>query len=61
MSMCFFIFPTIYLLCDEKYAKLTLTTCSDYASVVLVVMLILGVGNWFAYAKRHYHGPRLDI
>lgn len=59
--MCFFHFPTIYLLCDKEYAFLTLANCLDYASVVLVVMLILGVGNWFAYAKRHYHGPRLDI
>ncbi|RLM02011.1 hypothetical protein CFD26_109119 [Aspergillus turcosus] len=33
----------------------------NYASVVLVVMLILGVVNWFAYAKRHYHGPRLEM
>lgn len=34
---------------------------SDYASVVLVVMLIIGVANWFAYARSHYHGPRLEM
>ncbi|KAL4741256.1 amino acid/polyamine transporter I [Aspergillus similis] len=33
----------------------------NYASVVLVVMLIIGVANWFAYAKGHYHGPRLEM
>ncbi|PYH93950.1 choline transporter [Aspergillus ellipticus CBS 707.79] len=33
----------------------------NYASVVLAVMLILGVGNWFAYARRNYHGPRLEM
>lgn len=33
----------------------------DYASVVLVVMLVIGVANWFAYARKHYHGPRLEI
>ncbi|PWY89087.1 choline transporter [Aspergillus heteromorphus CBS 117.55] len=32
----------------------------NYASVVLAIMLILGVGNWFAYARRNYHGPRLE-
>lgn len=33
----------------------------DYASVVLVAMLVIGVANWFAYARKHYHGPRLEI
>lgn len=33
----------------------------DYASVVLVAMLVIGVVNWFAYARKHYHGPRLEI
>ncbi|KAL4771561.1 amino acid/polyamine transporter I [Aspergillus nidulans var. acristatus] len=33
----------------------------NYASVVLVVMLIIGVANWFAYARGHYHGPRLEM
>ncbi|RDK41434.1 amino acid transporter [Aspergillus phoenicis ATCC 13157] len=48
----FFCFPTEFPVTGSNM---------NYASVVLVVMLILGVGNWFAYAKRHYHGPRLDI
>ncbi|KAH8429663.1 putative choline transport protein [Aspergillus melleus] len=33
---------------------------TDYAVVVLAVMLVLGVINWFVYAKRRYHGPRLE-
>ncbi|PLB51020.1 amino acid transporter [Aspergillus steynii IBT 23096] len=32
----------------------------NYASVVLGVMLVLGVLNWFAYARQRYHGPRLE-
>ncbi|RAL13520.1 putative choline transport protein [Aspergillus homomorphus CBS 101889] len=32
----------------------------NYASVVLVIMLLLGVGNWYVYARRHFHGPRLE-
>ncbi|KAE8146793.1 amino acid transporter [Aspergillus avenaceus] len=32
----------------------------NYASVVLVVMFLLGVGNWFVYARKWYHGPRLE-
>ncbi|KAL4920765.1 amino acid/polyamine transporter I [Aspergillus aurantiobrunneus] len=33
----------------------------NYASVVLVAMLVVGVANWFAYARKHYHGPRLEV
>ncbi|KAL6234760.1 hypothetical protein BDW75DRAFT_230860 [Aspergillus navahoensis] len=33
----------------------------NYASVVLVVVLIIGVANWFGYARGHYHGPRLEM
>ncbi|EAW14374.1 putative choline transport protein [Aspergillus clavatus NRRL 1] len=33
----------------------------NYAAVVLVAMLVLGVANWFVYARKHYHGPRLDL
>lgn len=24
-------------------------------------MLVLGIVNWFAYARKHYHGPRLEL
>ncbi|OOF91563.1 hypothetical protein ASPCADRAFT_9487 [Aspergillus carbonarius ITEM 5010] len=48
----FFCFPTEFPVTGSNM---------NYASVVLAVMLILGVANWFAYARRHYHGPRLDI
>ncbi|KAK6835475.1 hypothetical protein RU639_002169 [Aspergillus parasiticus] len=33
----------------------------NYTSVVLVAMLVLGIVNWFAYARKHYHGPRLEL
>ncbi|KAL4885201.1 amino acid/polyamine transporter I [Aspergillus karnatakaensis] len=48
----FFCFPTVLPVTGGNM---------NYASVVLVVMLIIGIGNWYAYAKRHYHGPRLEM
>ncbi|GIC85644.1 putative choline transport protein [Aspergillus udagawae] len=48
----FFTFPTTFPVTGGNM---------NYASVVLVVMLLLGVVNWFVYAKRHYHGPRLEM
>ncbi|KAL4874023.1 hypothetical protein BDV12DRAFT_205400 [Aspergillus spectabilis] len=34
---------------------------TNYASVVLVAMLLIGIANWFAYARKHYNGPRLEM
>ncbi|KAL4942955.1 hypothetical protein BDV06DRAFT_235110 [Aspergillus oleicola] len=48
----FFCFPTVLPVSGGDM---------NYASVVLVVMLIIGVVNWFVYARKHYHGPRLEI
>ncbi|KAL4927105.1 putative choline transport protein [Aspergillus undulatus] len=48
----FFCFPTVLPVTGGNM---------NYASVVLVVMLILGVVNWFVYARGHYHGPRLEM
>ncbi|KAB8070544.1 amino acid/polyamine transporter I [Aspergillus leporis] len=48
----FFTFPAVLPATGENM---------NYASVVLVAMLILGIANWFAYARKHYHGPRLEL
>ncbi|KAJ0427176.1 amino acid/polyamine transporter I [Aspergillus carlsbadensis] len=48
----FFCFPTVLPVTGGNM---------NYASVVLVVMLLLGLANWFAYARKHYHGPRLEM
>ncbi|KAL2817428.1 amino acid/polyamine transporter I [Aspergillus cavernicola] len=32
----------------------------NYAAVVLVVMVLIGGGNWVWFARRFYHGPRLE-
>jgi choline transport protein len=46
---------------DPPLCSSTNECCLDYAAVVLVVMLILGVINWFVYARKWYHGPRLEL
>ena len=33
----------------------------NYASVVLAVMALFAVINWFAYANRRYEGPRVNL
>ncbi|KAL2833979.1 amino acid/polyamine transporter I [Aspergillus pseudoustus] len=48
----FFCFPTLLPVTGGNM---------NYASVVLVVMLLIGLANWFAYARKHYHGPRLEM
>ncbi|KAL4958364.1 amino acid/polyamine transporter I [Aspergillus filifer] len=48
----FFCFPTVLPVSGGDM---------NYASVVLVVMVIIGVSNWFIYARGHYHGPRLEM
>ncbi|KAJ8240459.1 hypothetical protein LV156_001014 [Aspergillus fumigatus] len=48
----FFTFPTTFPVTGGNM---------NYASVVLVALLLLGVANWFVYARRHYHGPRLEM
>ena len=34
---------------------------ANYAPAVLAVMALFAVFNWFAYAKKHYKGPRVDM
>ncbi|KIV90057.1 hypothetical protein PV10_07402 [Exophiala mesophila] len=33
----------------------------NYCSVVLAVIFLVGVGNWFFHARKNYEGPRLDF
>lgn len=33
---------------------------TDYSSAVIGVMALLAIANWFGYARKYYHGPRLD-
>ncbi|PKX99343.1 putative choline transport protein [Aspergillus novofumigatus IBT 16806] len=52
VTTVFFTFPTTFPVTGGNM---------NYASVVLAVMLVIGLVNWFVYAKRHYHGPRLEM
>lgn len=36
-------------------------TNMNYASVVIGVMALFAALNWFLHARKHYHGPRLDV
>lgn len=33
----------------------------DYTAVVLGCVGLLGLVNWILYARRHYHGPRIEL
>ncbi|KAM0522355.1 hypothetical protein ACHAPE_001944 [Trichoderma viride] len=35
--------------------------CGYYAAVVLAIIAIVTTVNWFAFAKKHYQGPRIGI
>lgn len=52
ITLVFYCFPTT-----------TPTTGSgaNYAAAVLAVMVLFTVINWFAYAKKNYKGPRVDL
>ena len=39
---------------------LLLITYTDYTALVLAIMAIFGVINWFAWARKNFHGPRID-
>lgn len=61
MSMFFFFFSFFFPLSPGLGGLVEwLLTDIDYASAVLGVMLILGIGNWFVHARSYYHGPRLE-
>ncbi|KAK5987877.1 Choline transport protein [Cladobotryum mycophilum] len=52
LELVFFTFP----------AQLPVTgTSMNYASVVLAVVALISVANWFLYAKKHYQGPRMEF
>lgn len=58
MSMCLPSFPPLRLnpgWMDTNHGVI------DYASPVLAIMLILGIANWFLYARKWYQGPRLEM
>lgn len=38
-----------------------LRSLTDYAAVVLAIIAIVMAANWFAFAKKHYQGPRIEI
>ncbi|KAF7537119.1 hypothetical protein G7054_g4006 [Neopestalotiopsis clavispora] len=51
LALVFYNFPT------------TLPSTGDnmnYGAAVLAVMALFGGINWFAHARKHFHGPRLD-
>jgi choline transport protein len=51
-ALIFYCFPT---------STPTTGSGANYAPAVLVVMTLFAVANWFAYAKKQYKGPRVDI
>ncbi|EUC27995.1 hypothetical protein COCCADRAFT_9547 [Bipolaris zeicola 26-R-13] len=36
-------------------------TSMNYASAVIGVMAIFTAANWFGHARKHFHGPRLQV
>jgi hypothetical protein len=54
-----FSFVSVMLLLVKKYADFSRLT--DYAAVVLAIIAIVMAVNWFAFAKKHYQGPRIEI
>ncbi|SCO08417.1 related to HNM1-Choline permease [Fusarium fujikuroi] len=52
IELVFFVFPS----------SLPVSALSmNYASVVLLVLLLFSVSNWFIFAKQHYQGPRVEL
>lgn len=33
----------------------------DYTVVILGILLLLGVVNWFFHARNHYDGPNIEL
>ncbi|KAF5494883.1 Choline transport protein [Colletotrichum siamense] len=52
IALIFYDFPVVM--------PVTASNMRDYASVVIGVMGLFAIGNWFGYANRRYKGPRLD-
>ncbi|KAG9502174.1 hypothetical protein J7337_004999 [Fusarium musae] len=52
IELVFFVFPS----------SLPVSALSmNYASVVLLVLLLFSTVNWFMFAKQHYQGPRVEL
>lgn len=52
ITLIFYSFPT---------TTPTTGSSANYAAAVLAVMAVFAVINWFAYAKKNYKGPRIDL
>jgi choline transport protein len=52
VTLIFYSFPT---------SNPTTASGANYAAAVLAVMALFAVINWFIYAKKHYHGPRVNL
>jgi choline transport protein len=52
MTLIFYCFPT---------TTPTAGSTANYAAAVLAVMALFAVVNWFAYARKHYKGPRVNL
>ncbi|KAH8596947.1 amino acid permease family protein [Bisporella sp. PMI_857] len=39
----------------------TTASSMNYTCVILAVAFVLGLINWFLYAKSHFHGPRISF
>lgn len=71
VEIVFFEFPSALPVSGSSMSKLcnfinsytTWLTDStiDYASAVLAIMAGFGLINWYAYARRHYAGPRIVL
>ncbi|KAF5536350.1 HNM1-choline permease [Fusarium mexicanum] len=52
IELVFFVFPL----------SLPVSALSmNYASVVLLILLLFSSVNWFMFAKQHYQGPRVEL
>ncbi|KAJ4984182.1 choline transport [Stagonosporopsis vannaccii] len=53
LVLIFYDFPTVI--------PVTGTSMKDYASVVIAVMALFTVVNWFGHARKKFNGPRLQV
>ncbi|KAK5051034.1 hypothetical protein LTR84_003593 [Exophiala bonariae] len=56
MAICWQLITVVFL--SFPIYKPVTTTSMNWASLCAVIGLGLGLINWFAYAKKHYHGPK---
>lgn len=68
LALIFYDFPTILPVTSSNMSKSAHVglvswrlTLPDYSSAVIGVMAIFATANWFGYARKHFHGPRLQV